>query len=101
MNLSSDYYGQSCLLMLLVLRQGREKLGEKGGRRKKEGRKEDRKEDRTKGGGRKREGRNRLSFFAVAQSLLTPLRVPSPFSEMPPAAPLPPSHPSPVETHSQ
>ena len=29
MNLSSDYYGQSCLLTLLVLRQGREKSWER------------------------------------------------------------------------
>lgn len=51
MNLSSDYYGQSCLLTLLVLRQGREKLGEKGGRRgggerKKRERKRERKIER-------------------------------------------------------
>lgn len=29
MNLSSDYYGQSCLLTLLMLRQGREKSRER------------------------------------------------------------------------
>ena len=37
MNLSSDYYGQSCLLTLLVLRQGREKLGERSWERREEG----------------------------------------------------------------
>lgn len=106
MNLSSDYYGLLTVPRAQTIERKIEKLGERKvgrerrkerGRRKKGGR--EREEDRKEGVGG-REGRNWL-IFAVAQSLLTPLRVPFPFSETPPAAPLPPSHLSPVETHSQ